>query len=467
MDAAARGATALSANDFPSAISHYTDAISSNPQAVDYFIKRSMAYARISPADHAFSLHDADVAVVLATKRGKRELIAESQARRGIALYGLQRWADSQQCFSWAEKSNYDEKVLKIWVTKVKARLKEQGEEDGELAVKEIPEVDLPTVTKQAKSTTAASTSASLVTQGAEKKPEEALFVADKTRYDWYQSGENVVITLFAKGIPKDQVKIALRETSVQISFPTPSSSSPSSDDSHFEYNLKALYADIDPSASTHQITTTKIELKLRKAIQGQKWSSLERSSSSIPGATTTTNPNLPTSTANPSSSSSPASHPSTQSTAPVYPTSSKTGPKDWDKVVNSLSSKKKKAPPKKPTSTTSTTKTPSPPNTTPTKQDDIHLATGDERDETSNPEADAEEETGYASDASSNGAGGDEVGAFFRQIYKGASPDARRAMMKSYQESNGTALSTNWDEVGKGKVETLPPEGMEARKWG
>lgn len=61
---------------------------------------------------------------------------------------------------------------------------------------------------------------------------------------------------------------------------------------------------------------------------------------------------------------------------------------------------------------------------------------------------------------------GGDEVGAFFKQIYKGASPDAQRAMMKSYQESNGTALSTNWDEVGKGKVETVPPAGMEVRKW-
>jgi suppressor of G2 allele of SKP1 len=38
--------------------------------------------------------------------------------------------------------------------------------------------------------------------------------------------------------------------------------------------------------------------------------------------------------------------------------------------------------------------------------------------------------------------------------------------MMKSYQESNGTSLSTVWDEVGKKKVETSPPEGMEAKAW-
>ena len=30
--------------------------------------------------------------------------------------------------------------------------------------------------------------------------------------------------------------------------------------------------------------------------------------------------------------------------------------------------------------------------------------------------------------------------------------------MMKSFQESNGTVLSTNWKEVGTKKVEYAPP---------
>ncbi|KAG0380695.1 Protein SGT1 A [Mortierella sp. AD032] len=53
-----------------------------------------------------------------------------------------------------------------------------------------------------------------------------------------------------------------------------------------------------------------------------------------------------------------------------------------------------------------------------------------------------------------------------FSQIYKDADDDTRRAMMKSFTESNGTCLSTNWDEVGKGTVETRPPEGMIAKKY-
>ncbi|UZJ53200.1 hypothetical protein CBS101457_002520 [Exobasidium rhododendri] len=54
----------------------------------------------------------------------------------------------------------------------------------------------------------------------------------------------------------------------------------------------------------------------------------------------------------------------------------------------------------------------------------------------------------------------------FFKKLYADADDDTRKAMMKSYQESGGTALSTNWGEVKKGKVETKPPEGMEARKY-
>ena len=38
--------------------------------------------------------------------------------------------------------------------------------------------------------------------------------------------------------------------------------------------------------------------------------------------------------------------------------------------------------------------------------------------------------------------------------------------MMKSFQESNGTVLSTNWQEVGTGTVEMKPPDGVEYRQY-
>jgi len=62
--------------------------------------------------------------------------------------------------------------------------------------------------------------------------------------------------------------------------------------------------------------------------------------------------------------------------------------------------------------------------------------------------------------------AGGDvALNSFFQQIYKDADDDAKKAMLKSYTESGGTTLSTNWDDVKKGTVPNKPPEGQSFKK--
>lgn len=63
----------------------------------------------------------------------------------------------------------------------------------------------------------------------------------------------------------------------------------------------------------------------------------------------------------------------------------------------------------------------------------------------------------------------GDEaLNKLFKNIYADANDDTRRAMIKSYQTSGGTVLSTNWNEVSQKNYEDerQAPKGMEWKNW-
>lgn len=176
-------------------------------------------------------------------------------------------------------------------------------------------------------------------------------------------------------------VKSISNISQLEVSFPI------AAFNSTYDYTVTPLFSKVDTSKSSSRITPHKIEVILYKSIPGLKWTSLEGTapieSTTIPEPA----PKIPDEVLK----------------APAYPTSSRSGPKNWDTIV------------------------------------------GDEDDK--------DEE-------------GEEIDGFFKKLYKDADPDTKRAMMKSYQESNGTALSTSWSDVGSKKVETVPPEGLEAKKW-
>jgi suppressor of G2 allele of SKP1 len=53
-----------------------------------------------------------------------------------------------------------------------------------------------------------------------------------------------------------------------------------------------------------------------------------------------------------------------------------------------------------------------------------------------------------------------------FQDIFANGSDETKKAMMKSFTESGGTNLSTNWSEVKKEKVKITPPDGMVAKPY-
>ncbi len=57
-------------------------------------------------------------------------------------------------------------------------------------------------------------------------------------------------------------------------------------------------------------------------------------------------------------------------------------------------------------------------------------------------------------------------LNAMFQKIYGEGSDEVKKAMNKSFQESGGTVLSTNWEDIKKQKTEVKPPDGMEYKKY-
>ncbi|GHJ90351.1 hypothetical protein NliqN6_6753 [Naganishia liquefaciens] len=192
------------------------------------------------------------------------------------------------------------------------------------------------------------------------------------TRYDFYQSDAALVISIYKKGVPADQVRVVAHAEEVEVFV-------------HDEsiLRLEPLAGTIVGEDVTHKVYGTKIELIVPK-VTGGHWPSLIRSKGASPAQS--------------------AVHRPVQQT-PKEPTTAAPAPKrkNWDSLAKEIDT--------------------------------------DEQEPESNPDA------------------------FFKSLYGDLDEDSRRAMLKSYQESNGTVLSTNWGEVGSKFQAPQPPAGMEVKK--
>ncbi|KAJ5345122.1 hypothetical protein N7452_003126 [Penicillium brevicompactum] len=413
MDAAKNADAAMQKSDFPLAIQKYTQALTELPRAAVFYIGRSTAFSRLKPEDggpkYQDALDDAEIAVRLAVERGGHEIMLAAVMRRAISLFQLERFGDAEKLFNYVALSIENESTVPdpkksinkfrpsvpTWVAKMKTLRDNKVEGDEKWVVNiddDLSDIAIPT-SEQLKAQLDVVLAKYPSRFPAPVKKEEDLSTRPvEIRPDWYETPQVMSVIFLLKNMTLENVEVDVQmsETSLVVKVPTPSGSIA-------EAYIYPLWAPIDPEQSTFVVKSSKIEVSLRKKTSGM-WKNLMKVL--VPaqqGAVPSGNPNSNSGADNVESSKEPEQHGK--------------GPKDWDKVLADLDAEEKASSGSK-----------------------VNASTDGAAD------MDDEEEPG-------------DVDAFFKKLYAGADDDTRRAMIKSFTESQGTSLSTNWSDVGKGKV--------------
>ncbi|KFK31895.1 hypothetical protein AALP_AA6G173100 [Arabis alpina] len=337
-------------DDFDVAVDLYSKAIDLDPNCAAFFADRAQANIKIDNFTEAVA--DANKAIEM------EPTLAKAYLRKGTACIKLEEYRTAKTALEKGASVAPNEPKFKKMIDECDLRI---AEEEKDL-VQAMP----PTLPS---SSTTPPDVPPVPTPAAPAKP---MF-----RHEFYQKPEEMVVTIFAKGIPKQNVTVEFGEQILSVVIQV---------DGEEDYHLQPrLFGKIVPEKCRYQVLSTKVEIRLAKA-EITTWASLDYGK----GQAILPKPNVS----------------SAVSQRPVYP-SSKPG-KDWDKLEAEVKKQEK-----------------------------------DEK---------------LDGDAAMN--------KFFSDIYQSADEDMRRAMNKSFAESNGTVLSTNWKEVGTKKVESTPPDGMELKKW-
>ncbi|KAK0383663.1 hypothetical protein NLU13_9574 [Sarocladium strictum] len=461
---AQQGIAAVDARRWDEAITKLSTALQTS-QNPNWLIARSKALVGAKRFEEA--LDDANLAWHNAYSRNKRDALAEAQYRRAVAYFRLKQYANADCCCIYSmrvikghpavEKQDPADKLAdenRFWMQTLDDALQESKDEekDGRTeggiaaalgdggskvskewrmasamrlqilsAMEKLPKDDparkVSTSLKPpqkkladlqsgdqpeaAKSTAGSNTTTSTAPVAPPTVPADA-----PMRLQDFQNDTTMSVSIFSKGNKKDELQVDILPTSVTLNPII----HPSGDAKLFRLEL---WGEVDVETSKYTITPSKVELSLRKKTPG-KWPQLKaeetRAGQGNESSEAAEEERLKLETLKEARKKAmeAADKAQTQSTTsttktggPAYPTSSRSGPKDWDKLAD---------------------------------------------------DSDHEEDDG--------------VNTFFKKIYKGATPEQQRAMMKSFTESNGTSLSTDWNDVKDRTVETKPPEGVEAKKW-
>ncbi|KAL1822240.1 hypothetical protein DCAR_0310061 [Daucus carota subsp. sativus] len=338
---------------FELSVDLYTQALSLNPSHAELFADRAQANIKLNNFTEAVA--DANRAIEL------DPAMAKAYLRKGTACIKLEEYQTAKAALEKGSSlASGDSRFINL-INECNDKIAEE--------ISELTSMDSVTHKTDEPANSEVDNSLS------DQVPAVAL-PKPSYRHEFYQKPDEVVVTVFAKGLPADSVTIEFGEQILSVTIEKPGEDA-------FVFQPR-LFGKIVPAKCKYQVLSTKIEIRLVKA-DNIHWTSLEFSKSTSVARVTNV---------------------SSGTQRPAYPSSKPK--KDWDKLEAQVKKEEK--------------------------------------------------EDKLDGDAALN--------KFFREIYQSADEDTRRAMSKSFVESNGTVLSTDWKDVGSKKIEGSPPDGMEMKKW-
>ncbi|KAL8519259.1 hypothetical protein ACS0TY_010267 [Phlomoides rotata] len=239
-DLEAQAKEAFIDDHFELAVDLYSQAIALSPNNADLFVDRAQANIKLQNFTDAVA--DATKAIQLDPSMAKAYL------RKGMACIKLEEYQTAKTALEiGASLASGDSRFSKL-IKECDQRIAEEAEELPQQLVDKavVTSNNLPTASS--KGTPASST-----------KP--------KFRHEFYQKPEEVVVTVFAKGIPAKNVVVDFGEQILSVSIEVPGE-----DAYHFQ---PRLFGKIVPSKCKYEVMSTKVEIRLAKA-DAVQWTSLE-----------------------------------------------------------------------------------------------------------------------------------------------------------------------------------------------
>lgn len=392
----------LEKNQFEDVVKSAKQALEADPMRLRPYLQLAIAYQRLGK--HQDALDSAEAGVNVADKKHEKETLANAQLRRAIALFNLGRVADAAKALEWAKEDECKDKSIGIWQIKIDQKKDQSTATDG---FERIPLDKMPKERPVTRPVKEAST----------PNPNPKIQELDD------DNGEDIRQALKEK----EQYKASIAAQAKKNQDFDANNVRKDFFQNNKAVNVSLFLKNVPKESANVEFSATEAVLTCKQPTSGEPFKytlgpfacpiNPEESSFRVFG--TKVELNL------------------------VKAESVK-----WSGLV--VAKEQKEEDTAAPTSTVSL--------------DEMRQALNEPKLPPVNGAKDwdklAEDEL------EGEGGEGENPNAFFEKLYANADEDTRRAMMKSYIESNGTSLSTDWDQVKKAKVETVPPEGMEVKAW-